>query len=89
MAKKKKVEEKKVVETKKKDTKNTKEAKQSLYVRFRIFMHGVKTEFKKINWPSKYDTVKYSLATIFFVVILSLFFWSITTVFEIILKAFA
>ncbi len=86
MAKKKKIEKVEKVEKVKKESK---EKKQSLYVRFRIFMHGVKTEFKKINWPSKYDTIKYSLATIFFVVMLSLFFWSITTLFEIILKAFA
>ena len=92
MAKKKKVEEKSIekkVDNKKETKVNNKEEKKSLFVKFRIFCHGVVSEFKKIHWPSKYDLVKYSLAVIFFVIILSLFFYTITTVFEIILKAFA
>lgn len=92
MAKKKKVEEKSIekkVDNKKETKVNNKEEKKNLFVKFRIFCHGVVSEFKKIHWPSKYDLVKYSLAVIFFVIILSLFFYTITTVFEIILKAFA
>ncbi len=100
MAKKKNIEEKNVEKVEKKETvkkekekkttnKKTDDNKKSLFVRFRIFCHGVKSEFQKIHWPSKYDLVKYSLATIFFVVILSLFFYCITTVFELILKLFA
>ena len=93
MAKKEKVEvktvEKKEVDKKKKDTKVNKENKKSLFVRFRIFCHGVKTEFDKVHWPSKYDLIKYSLATIFFIIILSLFFYVITSVFELLLKLFA
>ncbi len=92
MAKKKKVEEKSIekkVDNKKETKVNNKEEKKSLFVKFRVFCHGVVSEFKKIHWPSKYDLVKYSLAVIFFVIILSLFFYTITTVFEIILKAFA
>ena len=93
MAKKEKVEvktvEKKEVDKKKKDTKVNKENKKSLFVRFRIFCHGVKTEFDKVHWPSKYDLIKYSLATIFFIIILSLFFYAITSVFELLLKLFA
>ena len=34
--------------------------KKSLWVRFRIFCHGVGSEFKKVNWPSKNDMIKYS-----------------------------
>ncbi len=74
MAKKKKVEEKSIekkVDNKKETKVNNKENKKSLFVRFRIFCHGVVSEFKKIHWPSKYDLVKYSLAVIFFVIILS------------------
>ena len=92
MAKKKKVEEKKVEkgEEKKKETKSKSSSEEkSLLVRFRIFCHGVKTEFQKIHWPSKYDLVKYYLATIIFVLFLSLFFYGITTVYEIIFKDFA
>jgi preprotein translocase subunit SecE len=91
MANKKKEEEKNIEKKvdKKKEAKTKTVKKKSLFVRFRIFCHGVASEFKKIHWPSKYDLVKYSLATIIFVIILALFFYCITTVFELILKAFA
>ena len=84
--------EEKVVEKKKeekKETKSNNKDKRSLWVRFRIFCHGVRTEFEKIHWPSKYDLVKYSLAVIMFVVILSLFFHIITTIFNLLLKVLA
>jgi preprotein translocase SecE subunit len=89
--KKKKLEEKNIEkkEVKKKDSNKEKKDKgDSLFVRFRIFCHGVKTEFQKIHWPSRYDLIKYSLATIIFVIILSLFFYAITAIFELIVKTF-
>ncbi|MBQ6477260.1 MAG: preprotein translocase subunit SecE [Bacilli bacterium] len=90
MAKKEKIEKNIEKKTdKKKDTKPNKENKKSLFVRFRIFCHGVVAEFKKIHWPSKYDLVKYSLAVIFFVIILATFFHLITVTFNLILKLFA
>lgn len=55
--------------------------KKSLWVRFRIFCHGVKSEFLKVHWPSKKDMVRYSIATIFFVVFCSLFFYLIDVIF--------
>lgn len=67
-----------------KNTKNVKEEKRSLWVRFRIFCHGVKTEFKKVHWPSKSDMIRYSVATIFFVVFCSLFFYLIDVIFALI-----
>ena len=86
--------EEKIVEKKevvKKDTKpkKKKEKKENLWVRFRIFWHGVGSEFKKIHWPSKYDLVKYSLAVIIFVILLSMYFYIITTLFNLLLKLFA
>ena len=87
--KKKKLEENKIEkkEVKKKESnKDKKDKKENIFVRFRIFCHGVKTEFQKIHWPSKYDLIKYSLATIIFVIILSLFFYAITAIFELIVK---
>lgn len=77
----------------KKNVKNTsskktgnknKEGKKSLWVRFRIFCHGVKSEFLKVHWPSKKDMVRYSFATIFFVVFCSLFFYLINVIFALI-----
>ena len=42
--------------------------KKSLWVRFRIFCHGVKSEAKKVHWPTKKDMLKYSVATVLFIV---------------------
>ena len=74
---------KKVKSTKKKNnTNNVKNQKinkeestkkKSLWVRFRIFINGVKSEFKKVHWPSRRDLVKYSIATFVFVICLSIF----------------
>lgn len=69
-----------VKSTKNKDAK----AKQSLWVRFRIFCHGVKSETAKVHWPSKKDMVKYSIATILFIVFCSLFFYLIEIIFALI-----
>ena len=89
------IETKVVTEKKvKKNTKNVKtkttekkeEKKKNLWVRFRIFCHGVASEFKKVNWPTRYDMVKYSIATIVFVVFLAVFFYLIDVIFAAILK---
>ena len=37
----------------------------------------VRTEFSKVKWPSKKDMVKYSVATIIFVIFFALFFYGI------------
>ena len=84
------------VVTEKKVKKNTKKVKtkttekkeennKSLWVRFRIFCHGVASEFKKVNWPTRYDMVKYSIATIVFVVFLAVFFYVIDVLFALLL----
>ncbi len=74
--------------TKKAQTKSTvkKEEKKNLWVRFRIFCHGVVSEFKKVNWPSRSNMVKYSIATIVFVLFLAVFFYLIDIIFAAILK---
>lgn len=58
--------------------------KKSLWVRFRIFCHGVKSEAKKVHWPTKKDMVKYSIATVLFIVFCSLFFYIIEIIFALI-----
>ena len=58
--------------------------KQSLWVRFRIFCHGVKSETSRAHWPNKKDMVKYSIATIVFIVFCSLFFYLIEIIFALI-----
>ena len=42
--------------------------------------HGVKSEFKKVRWPSKKEMIKYSIATILFIIFFAVFFWIIELV---------
>lgn len=88
--KKNKEEEPKKVEkkTKKNTKKKVKEEKKSLWVRFRIFCHGVKSEFTKVHWPSKKDMIRYSIASIFFIIFCSLFFYLINVIFALIQTLF-
>ena len=41
------------------------------------FFKEVGKEFSKVKWPSKKDMVKYSIATIIFVIFFALFFYGI------------
>lgn len=72
----------------KKKNGNKKEEKKSLFVRFRIFCHGVKSEFSKVHWPGRKDMIKYSVATILFVIFCSLFFYLIDVIFALIQSIF-
>ena len=53
---------------KKKNVKKSKKAVKEL---------SFKSEFKKIKWPSKKDMIKYSIATIAFVIFFAIFFYLI------------
>lgn len=75
-SKKKETEKKKVSsknDTKKK--KNTKKEKKHSGIIG--FFKEVKNEVSKVKWPSKKDMVKYSVATIIFIVFFALFFYLI------------
>ena len=67
---------------------NTNKEKKSLLVRFRIFCHGVKSEFDKVHWPSKDNMIKYSISTIVFIIFCSLFFYAIDVIFAFIRSLF-
>ena len=41
------------------------------------FFKEVKSEMSKVKWPSKKDMVKYSIATIIFIVFFAVFFYLI------------
>lgn len=41
------------------------------------FFSEVRKEFSKVKWPTKKDMVKYSIATIIFVIFFALFFYGI------------
>lgn len=68
--------------------KSSSEGKKSLWVRFRIFCHGVKSEAKKVHWPTKKDMIKYSIATVLFIVFCSLFFYIIDIIFALVQSLF-
>lgn len=70
----------------KKNTKkdNKKVEKKSLFARFLTFCNGVKSEFKKVHWTSKNDMVKYSVASIIFIIFCSLFFYLIDVLFALV-----
>ena len=45
--------------------------------KIRKFLDEVKKELKKVRWPSKKEMVKYSVATICFVIFFAAFFYLI------------
>ena len=55
-------------ETKKTSSKGKKKEKVNVFTKIGNFFSGVKTEFKRVKWPSNKDRVKYSIATIIFIV---------------------
>ena len=67
---------KKAAEVKKKDEKNKKDNKKTKSKK-KHFLGEVRSEMAKVKWPSKKDMVKYSIATIIFVVFFALFFYAI------------
>ena len=73
--------------TKKKKENNT--GKKSLFARIMIFFNGVKGEIGKIHWTSKQDMVKYSIATVLFIIFCSLFFYLIDVLFALVQSLFA
>ena len=64
------------------------ETKKSLWVRFRIFCHGVKSETLSVHWPNKKDMIRYSIATIFFIIFCAMFFYLINVIFALIQTLF-
>lgn len=75
-----------MAKTEKKEEKSKKnsKSKKSLWAKFRIFCHGVRSEFSKVRWTSKKDLVRYSIATIIFIVFFSIFFYLINMLFALI-----
>ena len=74
--------------TPKKTSKKVTEKKKSLWEKFMIFCHGVKSEFSKVHWPGKKDMVRYSIASIFFIIFCSLFFYLINVIFALVQTLF-
>ena len=72
----------------KKTSKNVSGKNKSLLDGFRIFCNGVKSEFKKVHWPEKKEMIKYSIATIVFIIFFALFFYIIEVIFALIQTLF-
>lgn len=77
---------KKTTSTKK--TIKEEKTKKSLWDRFMIFCHGVKGETQKVRWTSKEDMIKYSIATIFFILFCCVFFYAIDAIFALVQSLF-
>ena len=77
-------EEKKKDKKDRKDKKDKKDSKKNddkkTSVKKESWWQGVKSEFKKVRWPSKKEMIKYSIATICFIIFFALFFWIIELV---------
>ena len=80
--------EKKVKDTTKKSVKKEekklekaktekKEKKENIFVKIGKYFKGVGKEFKRIRWTSGKDLLKYSIATLCFVLFLGLYFYGI------------
>lgn len=52
------------------------------------FFKGVKKEFGRVVWPSKKNMVKYSIATICFIIFFALFFYLFDTIVALIMGLF-
>lgn len=53
-----------------------------------LFFNGVKSEFKRVHWTSKENMIKYSIATIAFIIFCSGFFYLIDVIFAFIRSLF-
>lgn len=62
---------------------------EGFFAKIRIFFNGVKSEFKKVHWTSKSDMLKYSIATIFFIIFCSLFFYLVEVIFALVQSIFS
>ena len=67
-------------DSKKKPQKNSVKSKKTnkkKHSKVVTFFKEVKSEMSKVKWPSKKDMVKYSIATIIFIVFFAVFFYLI------------
>lgn len=63
---------------------NTKKKDTSKNVVKKSFYKEVKSELKKVKWPSKKEMIKYSISTLCFVILFALFFFGIESLFALV-----
>lgn len=83
------IQEKKSLKNKDKKKELNKEIKELKYQRSRIgakdtYLSNVMAEMRLVRWPSRSEVVKYSLATLVFVVLFALFFFGIDALFALV-----
>jgi preprotein translocase SecE subunit len=78
----------KVVKKSVKKTESKKAEKKGIIAGIKIFCNGVKSEFKKVHWTDKKSMIKYSIATILFVVFCAGFFYLIDVIFALVQSLF-
>ena len=64
----------------KKVSKKEKKNRVSIFKAIVNFFKGVKSEMGRVTWPSKKEMIKYTLATVVFIVFFALFFYGIILV---------
>ena len=57
---------------KRKEIKSTK--KVGLFGKIGAYLKSVREELKKVKWPTKQEFLKYTIATLFFIIFFALFF---------------
>lgn len=73
---------------KKTKTKNNVKKTKKTKVKGETYFEGVVNELKKVKWPSKKEVLKYTFATIIFVVVLVVFFVLMSLIMSVIKGAF-
>jgi len=68
--------------------KDSNEEKRGIFARLRIFINGVRSEFKKVHWTTKGNMLKYSVASIVFILFCSGFFYLIEVLFALVQSLF-
>lgn len=52
------------------------------------FFKGVKKEISRVRWPNKKEMVKYSIATITFILFFSIFFYTFDAIVAVFIELF-
>lgn len=80
VSKKTKVEDKKNKSSNSIKTKSSKKVVEKKESKLKNWFKGVISEFKKVRWPNKKEMIKYSIATIVFIIFFALFFYLIEVI---------
>ena len=80
--------EEKIVKKNVKKNNSNKIENKGIIAKIKIFCNGVRSEFKKVHWTDKKSMIKYSIATIVFVIFCAGFFYLIDIIFALIQSLF-